>query len=54
VPTERARRLIEALHEPTSNEERWSIADRYLSEEREETLDRVLGKTVEPVLEVVE
>lgn len=32
-PSDRARALIEALHEPTSNEERWTIAERFLREE---------------------
>lgn len=53
TPSPRARRLVEALHEPTSNEERWEIVETFLAEEREETLERVLGKP-EPVLEVVE
>lgn len=36
MPSDRARRLIEALHEPHSLEARWGIADRFLEEERDE------------------
>lgn len=32
MPTERARRLIEDLHEVHSLEKRWEIAEKYLAE----------------------
>lgn len=38
APSPRARALIEALHEPTSNEERWALAQRFLDEERDEAI----------------
>jgi hypothetical protein len=34
--SERARRLVEALHELSSNEARWMVAQAFLDEERAE------------------
>ena len=34
--SDRARRLIAALHEPFSNEDRWQIAQQFLDEEKDE------------------
>jgi hypothetical protein len=36
MPSDRAKRLIEALHEPHSLDARWEIAERFLAEERNE------------------
>jgi hypothetical protein len=36
MPSDRAKRLIEALHEPHSLDARWAIAERFLAEERDE------------------
>jgi len=44
MPTDRARRLNEALHDVFSNEQRWEIIDRFLKEEREEAVREGLLK----------
>jgi len=35
--SDRAKRLIEALHEPFTNEQRWDIAQEFLDEQEQET-----------------
>lgn len=46
--SERAKQLIEALHEPFSNEERWEIAQRFLDEERADFAAYVMGTVGTP------
>ena len=41
MPSDRAKRLIEALHEPHSLDRRWEIAEEYLAEEREDTMHHI-------------
>ena len=41
MPSDRAKQLIEALHEPHSLDKRWDIADAFLAQEREETVLRL-------------
>lgn len=41
-PSDRARRLIEELHEVMGNEKSWEIAERYLKEAFDE--GRIVGR----------
>lgn len=43
----RCKRLIEDLHEPFTNEQRWAIAQRFLDEEREEAIKQHLAYLVQ-------
>ena len=42
-PSQRARALVEALHEASSNEARWMIVDECLREERDDATEYHVG-----------
>jgi hypothetical protein len=46
VISDRAKALVEALHEPFSNEKRWIIAQKFLDEEKAEATKAPLGATL--------
>lgn len=47
--SDRAKRLIEALHEPSSNEDRWRVAQTFLDAEGAEAIQGFVWRENKPI-----
>ena len=56
IPRPIVRELIEALHTPFTNEDRWEIAEAFLSRDRDDLKRKVNGYLLQrrPHLEIVD